>query len=326
MQRDISNEESMNIDTTGSDAGGSDRPLRLLSLLPSATEIIYALGAESSLVGLTHECDYPPAAASRDRVTSSTITPDMPSDLIDDLVRSQLADSGTLYRLDMDLVRRLAPEIVLTQQLCTVCAVGFETVRGAMLSLPNPPRVVNLEPHTLSEVFDTVMTVAGLLGIPERGTEVVAALRGELAAIPHAPDAPDVLFLEWVEPFFSAGHWVPELVTAAGGRPVLANPGRPSRPIAESDLEEAGFQVVVVSCCGFSLERAMVDVDRSPFLNRLAAERPDLRLIVFDGNHYFSRPGPRLVESARLLSAALRGRPFDEESPSIVPPYRELRR
>lgn len=298
---------------------------RIVSLLPSATEIVFALGAGDCLVGVTHECDYPEAALRKPRVTSARINPSMPSDRIDELVRSQLDDSGTLYTLDMELLRRLRPEIVLTQQLCTVCAVGYETVQAAMRSLPEPPLVINLEPKDLDDVLGTMLDVAEMLGVRERGTALEDELRNRLAAIPPLADTPRVLFLEWLIPPFSAGHWMPDLVMAAGATPVLDNRHAYSRQLSWDAICEAEFDVLVISCCGFSIERTMADVEVSAELRELATARPELRIILFDGNHFFSRPGPRLFESAELLHDALAGVPPENAGASVARPYVELR-
>lgn len=277
---------------------------RILSLLPSTTEVLYALGAQDTLAGVTHECDFPAEARLKPQLTSAKISPAMESAEIDRLVREQLEDSGTLYALDMDLVRTLRPEIVLTQQLCTVCAVGYETVRGAMASLPEPPQVINIEPKNLQEVFDSFVEIARLIDREEAGVRLVASLTERLRSIKKAA-GPQVLFLEWLIPPFSAGHWIPELVEAAGGVPVLANPGSHSRGLSWEAIRAAEFDVIAVSCCGFDTERAMRDVQSCTELQALLAERSSLRLIVLDGNHYFSRPGPRLVDSAEILAKEL---------------------
>ena len=298
---------------------------RILSLLPSTTEIIYELESDDFLVGVTHECDFPADAGSKPQVTSARIHPDMESHSIDQLVREQLDDTGSLYALDMDLVRTLRPEIVLTQELCTVCAVGFETVLKAMASLPEPPEVINIEPKTLDEVLASIHHIAELIGCQTKGNEVVSHLRSSLASIVKAP-APRVLFLEWLIPPFSAGHWMPELVEAAGGIPVIANPGSHSRQLSWEQINQTLFDTLVLSCCGFSVERTLRDVEQSEELQGLLKSRPDLRLLIFDGNHFFSRPGPRLVESARLLADALNGKAPDRVSSSISAPYIELTR
>ena len=296
--------------------------IRLLSLLPSATEIVYELGAARALVGVTHECDYPEGVRSLPRVTAAKIHPAMESGAIDALVREQLDDSGTLYTLDMDLLRELRPEIVLTQQLCTVCAVGYATVHAAMRSLPDPPQVVNLEPKNLEDVLGTIIHVGELLGLRDEAIARVDALRERLAAIPRFAEPPRVLLLEWLIPPFSAGHWMAELVEAAGGIPVLANRGEYSRQLSWDTINAASFDVVAVSCCGFDVERAMRDIETSNPLHELLRERPSLRLILFDGNHFFSRPGPRLVESAELLHHALAGRAAEDVVSSVPEAYR----
>lgn len=303
--------------------------MRVLSLLPSTTEVIYALGAEDHLVGVTHECDWPPAAREKPQVTGARITPEIESSEIDRLVREQLDDSGTLYTLDMDLVRTLRPELVLTQQLCTVCAVGYETVRGAMASLENPPEVVNVEPRNLTEVFDSFVGIAGRLGLPERGGELVDRLQRRLDQVRARERSAEadgliplqmyrqgsgglsfgdrILFLEWLIPPFSAGHWIPELVDAAGLVPVLANRGEHSRGLSWDDIRSADFNGIVISCCGFSIDRTRQDLRVSDELESLLSARPDLTCLIADGNHYFSRPGPRLVDSAEALAVACSG-------------------
>ena len=294
---------------------------RILSLLPSTTEVLYALGAEDTLAAVTHECDFPPQAQNKPQVTSARINPSFSSAKIDSLVREQLDDTGTLYALDMDLVRELRPDAVLTQQLCTVCAVGYETVRGAMRSLPEPPEVLNIEPRTLSEVFASFEQIAALIDRRDAGAELVRKLRERFSAIEKAP-ATRVLFLEWLIPPFSAGHWMAELVEGAGGIPVLADQGSHSRNISWETIAKADFDVLVVSPCGFNVERGMQDIESSPELRKLREERPSLRVLLFDGNHYFSRPGPRLVESAEMLAKALRNIPSAEAGASIPVPYR----
>lgn len=297
---------------------------RVLSLLPSTTEIIYMLGAEEHLVGVTHECDYPAAALDKPRVTGARINASMPSETIDALVREQLDESGSLYTLDMELVERIRPELVLTQQLCTVCAVGFATVRAAMRSLPDPPVVMNIEPRTIEEVLQSFIEVGAELGVAQAAEQRVAELRARLASIPPIAPAPTVLFLEWLIPPFSAGHWMAELVEAAGGRPILHNKGEHSRQLAWDTIRATPFDVLVISCCGFPVSRTLEDLRLSRELQQLAAERTGLRIILFDGNHFFSRPGPRLVESAELLNAALLGRAPEASGSTVRSPYLEI--
>lgn len=280
-------------------------------------------------MGVTHECDYPADALAKPRVTSARINPAFPSEEIDRLVREQLDESGSLYALDMELVRELRPRLVLTQQLCTVCAVGYGTVREAMRSLQEPPEVVNLEPRNLHEVLESIIAVGRMLGADDGAIAAAAAgrvvgLRERLARIPALEASPRMLFLEWLIPPFSAGHWMGELVAAAGAIPVLANIGEHSRALSWDAIRAAEFDAVVISCCGFGVERTLQDVALCVELRELTAERPGLRVIVMDGNHFFSRPGPRLVESAELLNRALAGVPASEAGSTIALPYAEL--
>ncbi len=297
---------------------------RVLSLLPSTTEILFLIGAGDQLVGVTHECDYPAEARQKPRVTSARINPMMASDEIDALVRQQLEDSGSLYALDMELVRDLSPELVLTQQLCTVCAVGYATVHAAMRTLPEPPLVMNIEPRSLDEVFASFVEIGRRLELEEAARNRVAELRARLAAIPPLAPAPRVLLLEWLIPPFSAGHWMAEIVEAAGALPVLHNKGEHSRQLSWEAIGAAEFDTLVITCCGFPVERTLLDLERSEELRELIAARPWLRLIVFDGNHFFSRPGPRLVESAELLHAALAGADPETVGSTISRPYLEV--
>ncbi|MCE2502479.1 MAG: ABC transporter substrate-binding protein [Chlorobi bacterium] len=293
---------------------------RVLSLLPSTTEIMYALGAEDALVGVTHECDFPRGTASKPDVTSAEIHPELESQEIDRLVRQQLEDSGSLYGLDMDLVRELRPEIVLTQQLCTVCAVGFETVQKAMASLSEPPEVINIEPKNMNDVFKSIRDIAQLTQHEEAGAVLIDKLRSSLENIEKA-NGPRLLFLEWLIPPFSAGDWIPEIIEAAGALPVLANPGSHSRQLSWEKIEQAEFDVIVVSCCGLEVDRAIRDIGQSQELQWLLNKRNDPPLFLFDGNHFFSRPGPRLVESAQLLAKALNGESSDNLRASICKPF-----
>lgn len=284
--------------------------MQIVSLLPSATEIVCSLGLERQLVGVTHECDYPESARSLPKVTNTLIPTDASSGAIDALVRERLKTNRALYTLDFPTVERLAPELIVTQTLCDVCAVAEAEVAAATCRLPGRPRVVNLEPTTLEGVLDNVRTVGEAAGVPERADEVVRGLRDRIAAVAtrsaHVA-RPRVLLLEWLDPPFSCGHWSPELVALAGGDEVIGRPGTRSRTLTWAEVTAARPEVVVVACCGFSVERTMVDVSA-------VASRPEWaalpavqsgRVYVVDGSAYFSRPGPRLVDSLEILAHAL---------------------
>jgi iron complex transport system substrate-binding protein len=287
--------------------------MRIVSLLPSATEILCAIGLETELVGVTHECDYPPAVRSLPKVTRTLIPTDVSSAEIDALVRDQLNTGQALYTLDYAALEALGPDLIVTQALCDVCAVAEAEVTAAACTLPGQPRVLNLEPMTLEEVFDTMLVVGDATGNSGQAAEVVAGLQSRTAAvaartaaIPHR-DRPRVAFLEWVDPPFSGGHWNPMLVELAGGVDVLGASGQPSRTLTWEEVAAAEPDVVFVSCCGFTVPRTLQElpaVTRRPEWKQLPAVRAD-RLYVADGNAYFSRPGPRLVEGLEILAHCL---------------------
>lgn len=285
--------------------------MRIISLLPSATEIVCALGLGDQLVGVTHECDWPPFVRALPKVTHTLIPHDAPSATIDALVRERLKTQRALYTLDLPTLERLRPDLIVTQALCDVCAVAEAEVQTAACSLPGRPRVVNLEPTTLAEVLASHRTVAVAAGLPDHGAAVVAALAARIQAVAARSatlaSRPRVVLLEWIDPPFSCGHWSPELVALAGGDEVLSQPGQRSRTLTWDEVVAAQPEVIVIACCGFSVERTLEDVpilQRQPGWADLPAVRAD-RVYVVDGSAYFSRPGPRLVDSLEILAHAL---------------------
>ncbi len=287
--------------------------MRIVSLLPSATEIICSLGLQDSVVGVTHECDYPPGVQLLPHVTTTLIPADLTSGQIDAVVREQLATERALYHLNVERLAELTPDLIVTQALCDVCAVSADEVLNAAGQLPGAPPVLNLEPTTLDDVFAAIGAVGAAANRADTATAVVAALRARVDAVTarsaeiSTPDRPRVAFVEWIDPLFNGGHWNPELITRAGGVDVLGAPGEPSRTITPQQFIDSHADVVVVSCCGFTAERALQDV---PLLESLpgwpslpAAQRG--RIYVCDGNAHFSRPGPRLVDSLEILAHAL---------------------
>ena len=287
--------------------------MRIVSLLPSATEIVCSLGLGDELVGVTHECDHPPFVRELPKITHTLIPHDASSGRIDALVREQLTAERALYHLDMDALMALAPDLIVTQALCDVCAVAEAEVLEAACRLPGSPPVVNLEPMTLAEVFEAIGAVGAAAGRTDHAATVVAGLRARVdavaartATIPES-ERPRVAFLEWIDPLFNGGHWNPELIALAGGVDVLGSPAAPSRTITWDAVRNAEPDVIFVACCGFSTERALEDL---PLLQArdgwddLPAVR-DGRVYFSDGNAFFSRPGPRIVDSLEVLAAAL---------------------
>ncbi len=301
-----------------------ERP-RIVSLLPSATEILFALGLDEQIAGVTHECDYPAAALAKPRITTSKANESLTSREIDALVRLQLDTTGSIYELDMAKLERLKPDLILTQQLCTVCAVSFDFVRDEAAKLSTMPEVVNLEPKTVGDVLDSIRLVGKLSGVPEVAERVAGELQSRIDAIERSVlglKQPRVIVLEWVDPLFASGHWIPELVERAGGINALAFKHAPSREVTWDKVLASQPDVVVIAECGFSVERQRQDADF--LLSRMDLEwvglhRPEQgstdpkgfagsetpEVWVCDGSMYFSRPGPRLVETLELLAGIL---------------------
>ncbi len=287
------------------------KELRIVSLLPSATEIVCMLGLEDQVVGVTHECDYPPCVQRLPKVTRTLIPPDASSARIDDLVRERLRTNRALYTLDMSVLEGLRPDLIVTQALCDVCAVAEEEVRAAACMLPGHPRVINLEPMTLSDVLASIRQVAAATGAGRQADAVVESLKARVEAVAARSAGltrrPRVAVLEWLDPPFSCGHWSPELVRLAGAMQGLGRDGQPSRTLRWEEVVAWQPEVVFIACCGSSVERTLRDVPllRSvPGWRELPAVRSG-RVYVVDGSHYFSRPGPRLVDSLEILAHAL---------------------
>ena len=295
------------------------RPLRIVSLLPAATEIVGALGLMDSLVGVSHECDYPAAANKKPRVTHCAIhQKHLPSAEVDRWVRETLAATGTLYTLDEALLRRLRPEVIVTQRLCDVCAVGYGSVAAFAQSLPEPPQVVNLEPAGLADILEDIRKVAAALGVAERGEAVVSALQNRVkqvgARAMKTSDRPRCFLMEWIDPPFCSGHWGPDLVEIAGGEEILGKKGEASRRILWESVREAQPEVLIIACCGCTVPRTLDDLpglQRAAGWEGLPAVRSG-RVYVVDGSAYFSRPGPRIVDSLEILAACLHPAQFPE--------------
>jgi iron complex transport system substrate-binding protein len=289
----------------------SPPPERIASLLPSATEIVRALGLESSLVAVSHSCDFPGRIASLPRVTSTRIPADASSAEIDALVRECLARGESLYQLDVEMLDRLEPELVITQALCDVCAVGPAEVARALPALRSASEVVTLEPTTLDGALDTIVEIGrATRRLPEADT-LVASLRGRVEAVRARTSVravrPRVAFLEWADPPMCGGHWNPELVELAGGADGLGEPGRASRTVQWEEILDWRPEVLVLACCGFTAEqsrRELALLRRRPGFEALPCARAG-RIYAMDGIGHFSRPGPGLVDSLESLAAVM---------------------
>ena len=280
--------------------------MRILSLLPSATEIVFALGLEDHLVGVTDECDWPPQARTVQVVSRSALPPVAEPAEIDRLVSASVGGGQPLYRLDTQAIGELRPDLVLAQDLCAVCAVPSGQVNQALDVLGCQAEVISLDPSSLDEVLDGVLQVGKAAGAEQRAEEVVAGLRNRLARVHAAVEGserPRVFALEWGDPPFNGGHWVPEMLQLAGSEPVLACPGAPSVRVTWAQIAAVAPQVVVFMPCGYDLQAAVEEASRS-LLGR--AELAGVEAIVaVDASAYCSRPGPRLVDGVEILAAAL---------------------
>jgi iron complex transport system substrate-binding protein len=297
----------------------SAAPRRVVSLLPSATEIVHALGLGDRLVGRSHECDFPAQAAGLPACTRARFA-DGSSREIDDRVGDLVSRGLSLYDVDVDQLRELRPDLVLTQDQCAVCAVHLSDVETALAEWTGGEvRVLSLSPSTLGDVFGDITRVGEVLGESARARELTTDLADRISQIGEktgglvGDERPSVACLEWIDPLMAAGNWMPELVTLAGGRPLLGETGRHSPGIAWEDLRSADPDVLVVTACGFDLERTALEM--GPLLAH--PDWPSLRAVssgrVFltDGNAYFNRSGPRLVDSLEILAEVLHPERFD---------------
>ncbi len=302
--------------------------LRIVSLLPSATEIVCALGLENNLVGITHECDYPASIVGKPALTASRISHETMSSVeIDHAVRSNLDGHGSIYDLDEKLLSDLKPDLIITQELCEVCAVSYKTVQKAAKMYVADATVVSLEPNTISDVFDNIKTVAELCGIPEKGESVVKDLQNRLDKIqtkiqeyqntPHSafrtPHS-KVFMLEWLEPPFAPGHWVPEQVAVAGGFPLMGEAGKKSVTTTYEAIYESKPEVLVLIPCGYYIADIVRQIPQTAF----PANWKDLPAVknkqiwALDASAYFSRPAPRIVDGAAILAKILHPEIFGE--------------
>ncbi|HEV7860334.1 MAG TPA: cobalamin-binding protein [Pyrinomonadaceae bacterium] len=298
---------------------------RIVSLLPSATEIVCALGLEEQLVGITHECDYPAFIADRPRLTASRISHEtMTSAEIDHAVRSQLDGHGSIYDLDEVSLRALEPDLILTQELCDVCAVSYRTVEQAARLFEMDVRVVSLEPNTMRDILANINTVGALTGRTEAAEELVQKLSARIdrvaAALADVQTRPRTLMLEWLEPPFAPGHWVPEQVAIAGGDHAFGRAGQPSLVTTAEEIRVYGPEIIVLIPCGYYKE----DILRQLPQSNLPAGWQDLDAVrsgevwAVDATSYFSRPGPRIVDGieilARILHPEVFGAPTETEA------------
>lgn len=292
---------------------------RIVSLLPAATEIAAALGLIDQVVGVSHECDFPEEVSGRPRVTRCPIhNAGLTSAEVDDWVRRELRKNGTIYAIDEPLLRRLQPDVILTQRLCDVCAVGYGTVAKLAQTLPGSPRVVNLEPTSLADIFDDIRRVADVCRVRERAdiltgnlSRRVENVRGRVA---KAANRPRCFLMEWVDPPFCSGHWGPELVEIAGGDDSLGRQHQPSAQIEWQQVVDARPEIIVLALCGYGIDRAQRDyalLRRFSDFGSIPAVASG-QVYVVNASAYFARPGPRIVDSLEILAGILHPDEFPE--------------
>ncbi len=291
--------------------------MRVASLLPSATEMVHFCGAGDSLVGVTHECDHPPGVEKLPKLTSSKIDPSMTSAEIDAAIGKHLTDTGSIYALDAGLLEDLSPDLILTQGLCEVCAVSMNLVEEAASGLNAEPEILSLNPTSLREVLDDTLTIGEALGRAEQTRKKLAALKERLARVEEAVAGlprPRVGCIEWLDPPFSAGHWVPEMVRISGGAELFAGEGERSTRLTWKEVFEAAPEILILMPCGFDVERTLREARALPDLPGWAG-LPAVksgRVWVVDANSYFSRPAPRLVEGVEILGRILHPEAFPD--------------
>ena len=294
---------------------------RIVSLLPSSTEIVCALGLEEALVGVTHECDYPASVAELPRLTASRLSNlSMTSREIDHAVRSQLDGHGSIYNLDEERLRALQPDLIITQELCDVCAVSYKTVERAARMFETDVPVVSLEPNSIRDIFDNIKTVGRLTGKEPEAEELVARLTARMTRLEEATatlsERPRTLMLEWLEPPFAPGHWVPEQVRMAGGDPAFGSEGQPSVTTTAEEITDYAPEVIVLIPCGYYKEDILQQLPQSHLpegFHKLPAVKGN-RVWALDATSYFSRPGPRVIRGAEILARILHPEIFGEPS------------
>ena len=302
--------------------------MRVVSLLPSATELLCAAGGGSLLVGRSHECDFPADLAGVPVLTRARTHGGSAAE-IDAEVSASISGGASLYELDERLLAELAPDVILTQSLCEVCSIDLRTVERVAAGLPGRPAVVNLDPKSVFDVFDDLLRVGEAVGRGAEAERAMVALRARYwSAVdfvnPYVP-GPEVLFLEWSDPPFCGGHWTPALIEAAGARHSLNAPGAKSRRVTPEEILESAPERIVICPCGFGLDRIEQELEVLtaqrwwPLLPAAMSGDPDA-IVLVDGNQMFNRPGPRLVDAFRWLVGWLNDRP------ELVPPGFPVRR
>ena len=282
--------------------------MRICSLLPSATEILYAIGLGDSVLGVTHECDFPAEAATKPALIRPRVDPQATPAEIDRKVSEIIARGESIYSVDAELLSSLAPDLILTQDLCHVCAASPDDLATALTRFPRQPQVLSLTPRSLAEVWDDIRRVGDATGRRREAEALAAALEKRVAAVEaksaRAGSRPRVLCLEWLDPYFVGGHWIPEMVCKAGGEDVLGRLRQPSYKVSGDQILESQPDIVVIMPCGYGTARVAAEfrLDQLPSGAEALPAVKERQVFAVDANSYFSRPGPRLADGVELLA------------------------
>jgi len=285
--------------------------MRICSLLPSATEIAYAIGLGDSIVGVSHECDFPPDAATKLPLLCPRVDPTAPAAEIDRQASEIIARGESIYAVDAELLQSLAPDLILTQDLCHVCAASPEDLSSALTRFAKRPEVLSLTPRSLAEVWDDVRRVGRATGREAEANALATKLEEHVAnveaTVTRAKSRPRVVCLEWLDPYYVGGHWVPEMVALAGGEDVLGRLREPSFRVMAEQIMDSGADAIVVMPCGYNLARAVSEfrIELLPSGSEVLPAVREERVYAVDANSYFSRPGPRLADGVALLAHIL---------------------
>ena len=294
--------------------------MQICSLLPSATEILYALGLGDSVAGVTHECDFPPAAAKKPALIHPRLNLDVSPGEMDRQVSDMIARGESIYAVDADLLAKIAPDLIVTQDLCHVCTVSPDDLGGALARLSKRPRVLSLTPHTLADVWDDIRRVGEATHRRRDAQALTLAIEQQVATIEmraaRAATRPRVLCLEWLDPFYVGGHWVPEMVSKAGGEDVLGMAGKPSFKVTAEQVAASRAEVILVMPCGYNAQRAASEwcAFNPPESWRDLPAMRENRIFALDANSYFSRPGPRLADGIAIIAHILHPEIFHSDS------------
>jgi iron complex transport system substrate-binding protein len=279
--------------------------MRIVSLVPHATELLFALGLGDDVVAVTHECDHPARALELPRVTKDRLPAGLSAGEIDAAVRASVAGEGTIYELDTELLRELEPDLIVTQELCPVCAVTYDEVVKEAERIVSCPKVIALDPKTIGETMGDIRTVAAATGVRDAALDLVARQRARIDRVRVAvkdAERPAVAAIEWFDPVFTAGHWTPQLIDLAGGVDVLGFPGEHSEQTTWEAVAAAQPQIVVCMPCGYDAARSLQEAETFAHELRSVGAR---RVVAVDAAAYFSRPGPRLVDGLELMGHVL---------------------